>query len=199
MSRQIRTVRRSARGEWDAVGGPYLIEETAIVPSGSSLRIGPGVQVVLAAGAIFEVRGSLEIAGERLAPVVFRPASIRSEWGGLRLHGGGARRGEARHLLRHCRFEGGRERVDKKLDAPALLDSALIIAEATSVRLESCVIRGVNRRAFTARESTVAVEGLRIVDGGAGILVEGGSFEGRGSEVSPFEARRLWGDGLVLR
>lgn len=71
------------------------------VPAGASLTIGPGCCVYLAAGADFDVRGRVHLAGTEEQPVTFVPAGA-DPWGGFRV-----RDATAQFTASYVLFSGG--------------------------------------------------------------------------------------------
>jgi hypothetical protein len=75
--------------QWDANGNPYLIQGKVVVSKGSTLHIGPNVQVVFQGASALEVNGTLEVMGSASAPAVFNMSEggLQSE---LYINGGEA-------------------------------------------------------------------------------------------------------------
>ncbi|HVR73834.1 MAG TPA: CotH kinase family protein, partial [Planctomycetota bacterium] len=202
--------------EWTAARGPFLLDGGVTVRPGSTLRIGPGVNVVCMRGSSLTVNGALAIEGDPLAPVVFRPAGRDHSWVGIRLRRGGSDSSRARHKLSHTRFEGGRNpgsgssraeprpglRLPRFLtgpresegERPSAPERGLVDAEGTSIRLDHCVFRGIGGAALGGKDSLLDARGLRITDGRSGIVLDGGVLRLAASEIC-----RLHGDGVKLR
>jgi hypothetical protein len=83
--------------------GDVALDETVLLPPGSSLSIAPGTRIVLAAGVSILVAGRLEALGRPDAPIVVEPADAARPWGSLALHGPGADGSR----IAHASFRGG--------------------------------------------------------------------------------------------
>ncbi|HEY5038896.1 MAG TPA: right-handed parallel beta-helix repeat-containing protein, partial [bacterium] len=75
--------------QWDSSGNPYLIKGKVVVSKGSTLHIGPNVQVIFQGASALEVNGTLEVMGSAPAPAVFNmtEGGLQSE---LYINGGEA-------------------------------------------------------------------------------------------------------------
>ena len=71
---------------WTAFGGPYRVTGSITVPSGETLTIEPGVDVLFDRDVPFVVEGSLVANGTESDSVRFLPGDA-SEWGGIRFVG----------------------------------------------------------------------------------------------------------------
>lgn len=74
-------------GTWEASGSPYLIEGEITIPSGDSLVIEPGVDVIFQGHYKFIVNGWLEAIGTEQDSILFTPANTSEGWHGLRFIG----------------------------------------------------------------------------------------------------------------
>ena len=72
---------------WTSVDSPVRIAGTVTIPSGNTLTIGAGVDVLFDADAQFIVRGALDVNGTATDSVRFLKGTA-SEWGGIRISGG---------------------------------------------------------------------------------------------------------------
>jgi len=68
---------------WAREPSPYLVSETTIVPSGASLTIQPGTEVMLASRRSLVVKGSLLARGTESEPIVFTSYQDGETWGSL--------------------------------------------------------------------------------------------------------------------
>jgi len=59
-------------GAWDLSGSPYYITADSTVPTGSSLTIDPGVQVILGEGISFTIYGTLTAVGTANNHIIFK-------------------------------------------------------------------------------------------------------------------------------
>jgi len=71
-------------GTWEASGSPYLIEGEITIPSGDSLVIEPGVDVIFQGHYKFIVNGWLEAIGTEQDSILFTPANTSEGWHGIR-------------------------------------------------------------------------------------------------------------------
>jgi hypothetical protein len=72
---------------WTAANSPYHVIGTVTVPSGNTLTILPGVDVLFDADVQFIVQGALHASGTVTDSIRFI-AGMATEWGGLRISGG---------------------------------------------------------------------------------------------------------------
>ncbi len=179
--------------EWKSGNGPYLLQGSVVVAAGATLRIGPGVDVICAPGAMLTVRGTLLVEGTAVEPVTFRPADGDRSWSGIRFVRTGSGTSGPRHTLTCCRFEGGRAILLAEGESPSTLDSCFISAQGTSVSFDRCLFRGIQGTAMGSEGAAVEMRGVRVVDGRAGMFLHGGSVRFEGVEIA-----RLQGDGLRL-
>jgi PKD repeat protein len=71
-------------GTWNAAGSPYLIQGNITIPSGSTLTIEPGVQVLFQSWYSLTVNGTLIADGSASAPVLFSANNSSPGWLGIR-------------------------------------------------------------------------------------------------------------------
>ncbi|RJP79695.1 MAG: T9SS C-terminal target domain-containing protein [Candidatus Zixiibacteriota bacterium] len=71
-------------GTWAASGSPYLIQGEINVPSGQTLVIDPGVQVIFQGHYKFIVNGLLQAIGTEQDSILFTAADTSGGWGGIR-------------------------------------------------------------------------------------------------------------------
>ena len=72
---------------WTAANSPYRVTGAVTVPSGETLTIEPGVDVLFDADVEFTVTGVLNSAGDEADSVRFM-AGTATQWGGIRVSGG---------------------------------------------------------------------------------------------------------------
>jgi hypothetical protein len=72
---------------WTADNSPYRITNTMLVPSGATLTIEPGVDVLFDEDMQFRIEGRLVAIGTETDSIRFMRGTA-SEWGGLRISGG---------------------------------------------------------------------------------------------------------------
>jgi hypothetical protein len=106
---------------WDASGptlslspGLYDVGEDLILPPGTQLHLGAGVELRVQAGRSILVRGPLVIDGTAAAPVRIHGTSTDEPWGVLAVQGKGfgalgANAGRPVTEIRHLELEGGSE------------------------------------------------------------------------------------------
>lgn len=183
--------------EWKGGSGPYVLQGPTVVPAGSTLKIGPGVDIVCAQGSSLQVKGTLLVEGSPLEPVTFRPSGAGLGWSGVRLaKSSGIGEG---HRISHCRFEGGRGAVES--DDPesnsargSSSGGGFISIAGTKAFLDDCLVRGIRGDGIVSDSANVTFRGVRVVDGRSGILVRGGSAVFERCEVA-----RLTGDGIRIQ
>ena len=74
----------SGTHHWTKPGSPYRLTGDALLASGSSLTIDPGVRVEAAGSYTFTLAGSLQIAASAATPVTFTSTSTApGSWGGV--------------------------------------------------------------------------------------------------------------------
>ncbi len=71
-------------GTWDAAGSPYLIEGNITVPTGQTLTIEPGVEVLFQSWYKLTVNGTLLAQGTAASPILFTGPSPSPGWLGIR-------------------------------------------------------------------------------------------------------------------
>ena len=88
---------------WTKAKSPYRVTGAAIVPSGNTLTIEPGVDVLFDADVQFVVDGALRAVGTAQDSIRFLKGTA-SEWGGLRISGGDS------SVIAYARISGGHAR-----------------------------------------------------------------------------------------
>jgi Flp pilus assembly protein TadD len=68
---------------WHSGANPYCLKGDVIVPAGSILTIHPGVMVQADPKSRLILRGTLDVSGEKNAPVLFLAADKDQNWGGI--------------------------------------------------------------------------------------------------------------------
>ena len=71
---------------WSEANGPFLITTEVIVPTDTTLRIGPGTEVRFGAQGRLVIKGQIEAIGTSDKPIVFRPVNddaTQAMWPGL--------------------------------------------------------------------------------------------------------------------
>ena len=192
----------TGRTTWTARDGPYLLQGNVAVAGGSVLRIEPGTEIICAADASLEVRGRLEVVGEKTNPVAFRMANWRRPWRGIRFPSSGGVSRAKEHVLSFCRFEGGegvREtqplRSGEKAP-PRTIDDPKPFLRVGGVQLtvDGCVLRGIRGHAIVVDGGGLRMRDSVITDSRHGILALAGSVEVQGSTF-----RNISGRGVDLR
>ena len=164
------------KDRWEAANNPYLIVAPLRVPSGSSLTIGAGVDVVCAAGVSITIGGMLTIEGTARRPVAFRPLDAQSTWRGIRFDTTGSGSSSRVHTLRHTRFEFG-DGIGSGDEASSL--GNFVHAQGSRIRLESCVFRGVRGAAVGGNGGEVELVDVIVREGDTGLRLH----TGKGSVV----------------
>lgn len=108
---------------WRASHSPYRIERDLLVMAGKTLRIDPGVEVVLGPEVSLRCQGRILAQGEPGKPIRFRAKDERP-WGTIELFGTRTQETEE-SVFRHCIVEGGKG----------------IVCRSGSLRVESSVFR----------------------------------------------------------
>ena len=72
---------------WTAASSPYRVTGTITVPTGNTLTIEPGVDVLFDADVQFVVQGALDAVGTETDSIRFIKG-MAAEWGGIRIAGG---------------------------------------------------------------------------------------------------------------
>jgi hypothetical protein len=108
---------------WRAWRSPYRIERDLLVMAGKTLRIDPGVEVVLGPGVSLRCQGRILAQGDPKKPIRFTAKDERP-WGTIELFGTRTQDTEE-SVFRHCIVEGGKG----------------IVCRSGSLRVESSVFR----------------------------------------------------------
>ncbi|MBD3223892.1 MAG: PKD domain-containing protein, partial [Caldithrix sp.] len=72
-------------GTWTKSGSPYYIEGDVTVPTGESLTIEAGVEVIFKSWYHFYVHGLLQADGTDTMPITFTPEDTTNTWRGMRI------------------------------------------------------------------------------------------------------------------
>ena len=62
---------------------PYILEQGVVVSASDTLRIDPGVTVLMGQYAKLTLRGSVHLVGSEAKPIVFRSADSSESWNGV--------------------------------------------------------------------------------------------------------------------
>ena len=199
-SRRFETAPHVLRGtvEWTEEDGPYYLPGVLTIPSGSRLIIRPGTEILAGPATVIAVKGSIEARGSRERPIAFRSTSAERPWRGLMLTRTSSTGSDAANILEHCRFEGGRGQAADGGRRLRVRDAGGLAARrpflhvvGSSLRVTSCLIRGIEGEAIGLVGGRVRVEQSVIRECQSGIVVDGGSVVLEGSRLS-----RLWGYGV---
>ena len=93
-------------GTWQTNGSPYLVIGDITVPTGETLSIEPGVQVIFQGHYQFKVKGLLMAQGTETDSIVFTCQNTSTGWGGIRIDG------NMTSSFQYCRFEHGKTEGD---------------------------------------------------------------------------------------
>jgi hypothetical protein len=119
---------------WRAANGPYRITGATTVPSGDTLTIESGVEVIFEVDVPFIVDGILRVEGSRSDSVRFYPdVDSTSEWGGIHLYGDGL------HTISYARISGGHTHGAGTLSRGG---GIRVEGSATTLRLEHSSVIG---------------------------------------------------------
>lgn len=167
-------------GQWAAEDSPVLITANAMIPSGATLQIEPGVRVRLAPGVSLTVLGSLRATGAPGRRVRFEPAASDTFWDSIAIRPG------AEATLQNCIVRGGGR------PRPGSL-SAAIRVEGGHLSLVGCdVVRSAGNGVLLLAGSASVASSHFDANGGAqpsdaGIHVVSGTFSlGVGERASSF-------------
>ena len=201
----------AGRSVWTVEEGPYYLAGEVTVGAGATLRIEPGVEVVCGPDAFLEVRGRIEILGERSDPVSFRTESWRRPWRGIRVSRSGVVSRPKEQLIAHCRFEGGKgqdlvagsgspgETKDGGDEDPTASflpapPTPFLHAGGARVTLDGCVFRGIRGHAVGVDKGSIEMRDLVVTDSRHGVVAIDGKVL-----VDRCRFQALAGDGIDLR
>lgn len=89
-------------GVWTEADSPYLATGEIVVPSGQTLTIEPGVEIVFQGHYKFTVNGNLQAIGAADGGILFTAANHATGWGGIRISS------SVISNLAYCRIEYGK-------------------------------------------------------------------------------------------
>ena len=110
--------------------GPYRIDGSLSVPSGSAMIVGPGANLRFSSGAELVVQGEIAVYGTPDTPVTF---SALDEASGPGAFGGIFLDSAERALFRHTRISGARVGISVKNSSPDI--SGVIITDSSQAGL----------------------------------------------------------------
>ena len=77
-----------ATSTWTSENNPYVVAGPITVPSGETLTIEPGVEVVFAEDVRFDVEGALLALGTEADSIAFEGSYTGARWEGISITGG---------------------------------------------------------------------------------------------------------------
>jgi len=135
-------------GVWDSTGSPYYVTDSICVPSGDSLRIGPGVEVIFQGHYKFCVDSAavLKAIGTAEDSIIFTAEDTANWWQGLKFW-----KSSTDCELSHCRIsrsdlagilvkEGRVEILHSRVSGNKWIRGGGVNVENSVLRIEHCAI-----------------------------------------------------------
>ncbi len=177
--------------QWDSSNSPYIVESDIVVPSGSSLTIGPGTTVIFEKISQFDpdgyslraeliIQGGLYVYGERQLPVVFKgeEGSSVGDWHGIVIESSDV-------YISDAHISYGQKGIDILSGSPEIKNS-IIERCFTGIGIQSGAIPSITRNLMRNNNYGISWYGLgnvygnRVVYNSYGIYI----YEGAQATIS---------------
>ena len=112
-------------GTWALNDSPYEVTGDITIPSGQTLSIEAGVQVIFQGYYRIYVDGKIEANGDENNQIIFTPANQNTGWGGIRLDGT-----PDISIFHYCKFEYGK--TDATGNYPDMHGGAIVLKDANA-------------------------------------------------------------------
>lgn len=108
--------------------GSVIALNNLVISASSTLTLGSGVELLLAASANLDVLGSLQADGRAEAPISIRPIVSTSLWGSIRFSNSSS-------SLKHVRISGGNRLTNLSIDL-----GGMIMAVSSTLAFDGCAL-----------------------------------------------------------
>lgn len=108
----------SSNTTWNTSGSPYVLTGSILIPTGVTLSINPGVQVVLNGNFKILNYGSLKALGSATDSINFTLGVNVNKWGGIRIESAGSTNDST--IIQYCKFKNAVAPGGTEIDGGAI-------------------------------------------------------------------------------